>query len=141
MSAVAEPSYSISSDSALLNVGWMIESIQGSYWGGAFTGEALGRAIANSLVFAAYADGRQIGFVRVVTDHACFSSVTDVFVDEAYRGKGIGSALMKAAVEHPSVGPTYSILRARESAWLFYFRCADFHVMDRRNGIMQRMPR
>jgi GNAT superfamily N-acetyltransferase len=130
----------ISTDHTLLDVQWMVKSIQGAYWGGAFGDENLCRAIANSLVFAAYADGKQIGFVRAVTDHGAFSSITDVFVDEAHRGKGVGSALMKAAVEHPSVGKTYCILRARENAWLFYFRTGDFHVFDRRHGLMQRMP-
>lgn len=131
---------SISTDHTLLDVQWMVRSIQASYWGGQFEDDALCRAIANSLVFGAYADGKQIGFVRVVTDHGAFSSVTDVFVDEAHRGKGVGSALIKAAVEHPSVGKTYCILRAKENAWLFYFSHGDFHVMDRKNGIMQRLP-
>jgi GNAT superfamily N-acetyltransferase len=131
---------SISTDHELLDVSWMVRSIQSSYWGGVFPDEMLSRAIANSLVFGAYRDGKQIGFVRVLTDHGVFSSVTDVFVDEAHRGKGVGSALMKAVVEHESVAKTYCILRARPEAWLWYFK-ADFHVFDRKSGLMQRMPR
>jgi GNAT superfamily N-acetyltransferase len=64
-----------------------------------------------------------------------------VIVQEDMRGKGIGSALMKAVAEHPDVAHTYCILRARPNAWLFYFRAADFHVFDRKSGLMQRMPR
>lgn len=139
--ATEPQSVSISTDPSKLDVPWICASIRGSYWGETYCDAQLRAALAKSLVFGAYQDGRQIGFVRLVTDHNIFSSVTDVFVDEARRGKGVGSALMEAVVEHESVKGTYCILRARPAAWLWYFRVADFHVMDRVHGILQRMPR
>jgi GNAT superfamily N-acetyltransferase len=130
----------ISTDQSLLNVPWMIEQSQASFLGEKYTSEQLSRAIANSLVFGAYAEGRQVGFIRAVTDNAIFSSILDVFVDEAHRGKGYGTALLKAAVEDPRIGQTRCILRAKGPLWLWYFR-QDFHVFDKRSGLMQRMPR
>ncbi|WP_226529571.1 GNAT family N-acetyltransferase [Metabacillus niabensis] len=38
---------------------------------------------------------KQIGFARVVTDKAVFSWVLDVVIDQNYRGKGLGTWLMK----------------------------------------------
>jgi GNAT superfamily N-acetyltransferase len=130
----------ISTDPALLDIPWICASLRGSYWGGHLVDGQVRAALAKSLVFGAYADGKQIGVVRVVTDGAIFSSVTDVFVDEAHRGKGVGSALMEAVVKHEAVKGTYCILRARQEAWLFYFRTGDFHVFDRKSGLMHRMP-
>lgn len=130
----------ISTDPKRLDIDWIITQLRDSYWGGHLKPEQIAAAVSRSLCFGAYADGKQAGLVRVVTDGSIFSSITDVIVQENMRGQGIGTALMKAVVEHPEVKHTYSILRARENAWLFYFRCADYHVFDRRHGLMQRFP-
>ena len=81
----------------------------------------------------------QIGFVRIVSDTAIFSSITDVFVDEAYRGKGVGSAMIDYAVKLPEVAKTLCILQARPLAMLWYMKW-DFVVVDHKSGIMQRSP-
>ena len=36
-----------------------------------------------------------VGFARVLTDHTYRAFIEDVIVDEAFRGKGIGSALIE----------------------------------------------
>lgn len=84
---------------------------------------------------------RQIGVVRVVTDGAIFSSVTDTYVDAAHRNKGVGSSLMQAVVDHSAVAGTRCILQARQHLWLWYFRHGDFHVVDKAHGIMVRVGR
>jgi GNAT superfamily N-acetyltransferase len=63
----------------------------------------LDRAIANSLCFGVYLDGRQIGFARVVTDCATFANLVDVFVLPEYRGQGHSKRLMEAIVAHPDL--------------------------------------
>ncbi len=60
-----------------------------------------------------------IGFARVITDHATFSFVGDVFVVENERGKGYGGRLMQAVVEHPSVARTISILQTRDAGGFY----------------------
>jgi GNAT superfamily N-acetyltransferase len=40
---------------------------------------------------------------RVITDRATFAYVADVFVDEAFRGKGLGKLLMSAIMSHPDL--------------------------------------
>ena len=103
----------------------------------------IANALKRSLVFGAYRGGcdfipvRQIGLLRVVTDGSIFSSITDVFVEESERGKGVGSALMDAAMAS-EVGHTYCILRARPLAQLWYFKWG-FRLLDD-SGVMAREP-
>ena len=132
---------SISTDPDLLDVPWICAAMRSLPGGEALVDGQIRQALHGSLVFGAYCDGRQVGFVRVVTDGAIFSSVCDTYVDEAHRNKGVGSALLKAVVEHPSVAGTRCILQARQPLWLWYFRHGDFHVVDKLHGIMVRVGR
>ena len=54
------------------------------------------RAIDGSRNYGVYRveSGEQVAFARVVTDGATYAWVCDVFVDDAVRGMGIGTALM-----------------------------------------------
>lgn len=74
-----------------------------SYWAGEMPRAVFDRAVANSLCFGAL-DGRAtVGFTRVISDHATFAYVSDVFVDPARRGTGISKALMAAVSAHPEL--------------------------------------
>lgn len=139
--ATEPPSVSISTDPARLDVPWVIAAMRSLPGGEILVDGQCRQALHGSLVFGAYCEGRQVGVVRVVTDGAIFSSVTDVFVEPEHRGKGIGTSLMKAVVEHPAVAGTRCILQARQHAWVFYWRTGDFKVFDRQHGMMLRMPR
>lgn len=120
-----DPVISISNDKWRLDLPWVCKSLKESYWGGHLSDSQIITAIANSLCFGVYEiipnafKAKQIGFARVVTDHACFSSVTDVIIDEAYRGRGYGTTLMQAVVAHPSVAGTISILASRDARALY----------------------
>jgi GNAT superfamily N-acetyltransferase len=37
---------------------------------------------------------QQVGFARVVIDYSTFGYLADVFIDEAYRGRGLSKKLM-----------------------------------------------
>jgi len=63
----------------------------------------LERAIANSLCFGGYLDGRQVAFARVITDCATFANLVDVFVLPAFRGRGYSKQLVEAIVGHPDL--------------------------------------
>jgi ribosomal protein S18 acetylase RimI-like enzyme len=47
--------------------------------------------------------GKLIAFSRVLTDFMYRSMIYDVIVDKSYRNKGIGSKLINAIIEHPSL--------------------------------------
>ena len=53
------------------------------------------RAIANSLCFGIYEGSNQTGFARVISDKSTFAYLSDVFVLEAHRGKGLATWLLK----------------------------------------------
>lgn len=131
----------ITTDPKRLDQSWIITQIQASYWGAKYTPQQIVQAAHNSVCFGAYADGKQVGYARVVSDHNIFSSLTDMIVQEDVRGKGVGTSLLKAVCRHPAVANTICVLRARQGAWLWYFRHGDFHVFDKAHGFMQRMPR
>ncbi|BCE02111.1 GNAT family N-acetyltransferase [Marinicellulosiphila megalodicopiae] len=60
-------------------------------------------AIENSMCFAAFINGQQVGFARMVTDYATFGNVVDVFVLENFRGQGISGQLLTAINDHPDL--------------------------------------
>jgi GNAT superfamily N-acetyltransferase len=54
------------------------------------------------MVVGAYTpDKQQVGYLRVVSDRATFAWIADVYVDELHRGKGLATAMMRFALEHP----------------------------------------
>lgn len=93
--------YEISADKARLDVDavarWLSEE---SYWAVGRDHELTARAIEASVCVAAYAPGGELaGFARVVTDHATFAWLCDVFVVEAHRGHGLARRIVRAAME------------------------------------------
>lgn len=92
-----------------------------AYWSPGVTRATVDTAIDHSLCFGAYDDdGSQIGFTRVVTDHATFAWICDVFVLAHARGRGVGKALIAAAVTHPSVSCVRRVMLATEDAHGLY---------------------
>jgi GNAT superfamily N-acetyltransferase len=57
--------------------------------------------VENSVCFSVYHDNKQVGFARVITDFTEFASLWDVFIEEPYRGKGVGQELLKYIFKHP----------------------------------------
>lgn len=73
-----------------------------TYWSPGISRALVEQGFANSrLVMGAYAGDRQVGVARAITDNTRFGYVLDVFVDEAFRGRGIARALVQRLVEHP----------------------------------------
>lgn len=91
----------LSDDKTLLDVprihGWLASS----YWCPGIAFDLVERAIAGSHCLGAYRDGVQIGFARMITDHATFAWLADVWVDEAARGQGLGRQMVAWFLEHP----------------------------------------
>ena len=95
--------YLISTDRSLLDPQVIHGYLSTSYWAAGIPEEVVGRSIENSLNFGVYRDEEQVGFARVVTDHATFSYLADVFVLEAHRGQGLGKWLVEVVLSHPDL--------------------------------------
>ena len=93
----------ISTDPARLDLDVIHEFLASSYWAAGIPREVVERAVRHSLCFGAYEGGRQIGFARVITDHATFAYLSDVFVLPSHRGRSIGKRLMAAIMADPSL--------------------------------------
>jgi GNAT superfamily N-acetyltransferase len=93
-----------------------------SYWARGIALERLERAIRHSLCFGLYEGERQVGFARVVTDRATFAYLCDVFLLDAYRGRGLGTWLMETISSHPDLSGLRRWLLATRDAHPFYER-------------------
>lgn len=95
--------YEISTDPARLDADrvhhWLSTD---SYWAVDRPRELQDRAVAGSLNFGLYetGSGRQAGYARVVTDHATFAWLCDVYICRDDRGRGLGTALVEAIADH-----------------------------------------
>ncbi|MGW2250860.1 GNAT family N-acetyltransferase [Kitasatospora sp. NPDC001660] len=73
-----------------------------AFWALGRSREVVEQSVRASLPFGVYAaeGGEQVAFARVVTDLATFAWLCDVYVDRAHRGRGLGTRLAAAVVEH-----------------------------------------
>ncbi|MEJ7848015.1 MAG: GNAT family N-acetyltransferase [Pyrinomonadaceae bacterium] len=91
-----------------------------SYWAQDRRAEQTRLAIENSVCFGLYHDGNQIGFARVVSDFATFAYLGDVFVLEAFRGRGLSKWLMETIISHPDLqGLRRWVLATRDAHTLY----------------------
>jgi GNAT superfamily N-acetyltransferase len=91
-----------------------------AYWSQGLPREVFDTAIANSLCFAAYSAHEIVGFARVVTDHATFAWLCDVFVLPAHRGHGISRQLMDAVMARPDLARVRNFMLATRDAHGLY---------------------
>lgn len=81
-----------------------------SYWAANRTLETVRRSFAHSIGYGVYRpDGAQVAVARVVTDRATFAWLSDVYVDPAARGAGVGTWLAHRVVADLSESGVYRI--------------------------------
>ena len=91
----------LSDDRALLDIARIHHWLASSYWSPGIDRSLVERAIAGSHPLGAYRDDAQVGFARMITDHATFAWLADVWVDEAARGQGLGRRMVQWFIDHP----------------------------------------
>lgn len=95
--------YEIDTDRARLDMRVIHGFLAASHWARGIPMAVVQRAIRRSLPFGLYKNGRQVGFARVVTDHATVAYLADVFVLEGERGQGLGRWLVESILDHPGL--------------------------------------
>jgi GNAT superfamily N-acetyltransferase len=114
--------YEISTDQARLDITAMHAYLRRCYWSPVIPRATVERAARNSLCFGLYqkAGGRQVGLARVVTDHATFAYLCDVYVLEEHRGHGLGKFMMRTVMAHPALtGARRAMLGTRDAHGLY----------------------
>ncbi|MCP3100313.1 GNAT family N-acetyltransferase [Myxococcus sp. K15C18031901] len=94
----------ISDDVSRIDVDVVHGFLSRAYWSAGIPRDLVEKAMRNSLAFGVYArDGAQVAYARVITDRATFAYLCDVYVDDAWQGKGLGKQLMTAIMAHPDL--------------------------------------
>ncbi|GAA3550019.1 GNAT family N-acetyltransferase [Kribbella ginsengisoli] len=81
---------------------------------------------------------RLVAFTRVLTDYTYLAMLLDVVVADAFRGSGLGAALMDAVIQHPRLTGVQSIelvcqpdLVPFYNRWGFTTEVGNSHLMRR----------
>ena len=91
----------LSDDRRKLDVARIHGWLASSYWSPGIARDLVEQAISESHCLGAYRDGEQLSFARMITDHATFAWLADVWVDESARGQGLGKRMVAWFLDHP----------------------------------------
>lgn len=118
----------ISTDPARLDLDVIHGFLTNCYWAKGIPRETVARSIQHSLCFGIYHEkeqnpnirSAQVGFARVISDYATIAYLGDVFVLEAYRGRGLSKWMMEYIMQHPQLqGLRRWILLTRDAHGLY----------------------
>lgn len=97
-------------------------------------------AAHSALVVGAFADGRQVGYGRVISDCTRFAYVSDVYVEEAFRHQGIAMQMMRHIMAHESLRDVYQ-WTLRSAADALYARLGFAPLTEPEKWMEIRRPR
>lgn len=109
-----------------------------TYWADKRPVETVEKSLQNSACFGVRVEGVDAlaGFARVISDDATAFYLCDVIVDEAFRGRGLGKALVGHILSRPEYRGLRGFLITRDAHGLY--RQYGFEVVNDR--IMVRPP-
>lgn len=127
--------FKISDDKSLLSIDKICGLLAKSYWASNRSRETIELSIKNSLCYGVYYQDVQVGFARVVTDFSTMYWLCDVYIDEEYRGNGLGKLLVQNIVESETLKGLPGILGTLDAHGLYEkygFVCEKERVMRRK---------
>jgi len=129
----------VSTDPAEFDLEWVVSALsERAYWALGRPREAIVASLANSLCYGLFRGREQVAVARVVTDRATFGWLCDVFVDEAWRGKGLGGRLIDAIVTDPRLRDVPRLVLATRDAGELYRRHGGFEPLAAPERFMER---
>ncbi len=115
----------ISDDRARLDMLFVHTMLANAYWAVGREPALTERSWANCLCFGVHApDGSPVGCARLLTDYTFRAHIGDLVIRPASRGRGLGTALVAAILEHPEL--------ATVTHWTL--NTADAHGLYARHG-------
>jgi GNAT superfamily N-acetyltransferase len=112
--------FMLSTDRALVQIDRVSEFLARSYWANMRDRATIIKSLEHSLCFSLFHEQTQIGLARVITDGATFAYLCDVFIDEAYRGQGLGKWLVECVLQHPDIASVRRVLLVTKDAHGLY---------------------
>jgi GNAT superfamily N-acetyltransferase len=138
-SARADSEIRVSTDPAEFDLEWVVSALsERAYWALGRPREAIVTSLANSLCYGLFLGRAQVAVARVVTDRATFGWLCDVFVDEAWRGKGLGGRLINEIVTDPRLRDVPRLVLATRDAGELYRRHGGFEPLASPERFMER---
>lgn len=107
-----------------------------SYWSPEIPFEIVRKAAENSLCFGIKVDGQQVAFARVITDKATFAYLSDVYVVEEHRGRGLSHRMMERITQHADLQKLRRFMLVTRDAHSLYSRYG-FEVASTPDRIME----
>ncbi len=116
----------------------VVRLLRMTYWADKRPVEVIEKAMQNSACFGVRVEGVDAlaGFARVISDDATAFYLCDVIVDPAFRGQGLGKALVSHVVSRPAYAHLRGFLITRDAQGLY--RPFGFEVVNDR--VMVRPP-
>jgi GNAT superfamily N-acetyltransferase len=92
--------FTISDEPERLQLEVIVDYLARAYWSNQRPRDVIEKSLKHSLCFGVYENQTQIGFARVISDHATFAYLADVFILESHQGHGLGKWLVQTILEH-----------------------------------------
>ena len=124
--------YRIVDDLSQMNLDDIIKLLKSTYWADKRSDEQIEKSARNSSCYGIFVEGEDklAGFARVISDYATTYYLCDVVVDEEYRNKGLGTALVAYIESLPVFAGLRGILVTRDAHSLY--RKFGYEVVDGR---------
>ena len=110
----------------------IVRLLRMTYWADKRPAEQIEASVRNSACYGIYLEGEEqlVDFARVISDYATTYYLCDVVIDEAYRGRGLGTALVSHIVSLPALAGLRGVLITRDAHALY--RKFGFEVLNDR---------
>ena len=120
---VAKNNYVITDQKSKIDIDYVHDFLTKSYWSPGVKLQIVKKAMQGSLCFGIYNKDKQIGYARMITDKATFAYLADVFIEEKFRGRGLGKWLVEVILGHPGLQGLRRIMLATKDAHQLYEQC------------------
>lgn len=104
-----------------MNLEDIVRLLRMTYWADKRTLEQIDKSTRNSSCYGIYieAEEKLVGFARVISDYATSYYLCDVVIDNDYRHRGLGTALISYIVQLPQYEGLRGILITRDAHTLY----------------------
>ena len=112
--------YLLSTDRRKLNYAFISSNLQQQDWSTDLSTTEIRKSIDNSRSYGLYHNNIQIGFAKVLTDYVRFAYLSDVFIIDEYKGKGLSLFMIKGILDDPKLqGVKKWMLATRDAHGLY----------------------